>query len=56
MTDARVKVQKVILDWVPCIYYLVQFKKVKKATIQAFINLDSKIYAISLVYAKQLSF
>ena len=46
--------QKVILDSVPCIHYLMQFRKDKRATIWALIDLDSNINAMTPVYAKQL--
>ena len=46
--------QEIILDRVSCIHYLVQFQKDKRATIQALIDLDSKINAMTPVYAKQL--
>ena len=43
-----------ILDWLPCIYYQVQFRKDKKATIQALIDLGSKVNAITLADTKQI--
>ena len=43
-----------ILDRFSCIYYPVQFRKDKKATIWALINPRSKLNAITLAYAKQL--
>ena len=47
--------QKVIvLDRMPCIYYLVQFQKNKGATIWALINSNSNINAMIPVYVKQL--
>ena len=54
VTEASKKAQKVILDQVSCIYYLVQFQKDKGATIQAFIDLDSKINTMTPAYAKEL--
>ena len=36
------------------IYYLVQFWKDKKATIQVLINLSTKVNTMTLAYAKQL--
>ena len=54
MTEASKEAQEVILDQVPCIHYPVQFCKDKGATIWALINSDSKVNAMSLVYAKQL--
>ena len=47
--------QKVNLDQVPCIYYLVQFRKNKRATIWALIDLGNKVNAMTPAYAKQLS-
>ena len=54
MTKASKEAQEVILNRLPCIYYLVQFRKDKGATIQALINLDSKVNMMTLAYAKQL--
>ena len=54
VTEASKKAQEVILDKVPCIHYLVQFQKDKKATIQALINLNSKANKMTPAYAKQL--
>ena len=54
VTEASKEAQEVILDRVPCIYYLVQFQKDKGVTIQALIDLDSKVNAMTLAYAKQL--
>ena len=56
VTKASKEAQEVILDWVPCIHYLVQFRKDKRATIWALIHLGSKVNAMTLVYAKQLGF
>ena len=57
MTGASKEAQKVIvLDRVPCIYYPVQFQKDKGATIQALIDLGSKVNAMTLAYARQLGF
>ena len=50
------KAQKVILDRVCCIYFLVQFWKDKKAIIQVLINLNSKVNIITLAYAKRPGF
>ena len=44
----------IVLDWVPCIHYPVQFQKDKGATIWALIDLRSKVNAMTLAYAKQL--
>ena len=46
------KVQKLILDQVPCIHYLVQFRKNKKATIWALINLITKVIAMNSAHDK----
>ena len=54
MTEASKEAQKVILDWVPCIHYPVQFQKDKRATIWALIDLGSKVNAMTPAYAKQL--
>ena len=43
-----------IVNWVLCIYYLVQLRKDKGVTIWALINLDSKVNAMTPAYAKQL--
>ena len=52
VTEASKKAYEVILNWVPCIYYPVQFQKNKGATIQALINLNSKVNTITPAYAK----
>ena len=54
MTQATQKGKKVILDQVPCIHYLVQFWKNKRATIWALIDSGSKINSMTPVYAKKL--
>ena len=55
VTGASKEAQEVIvLDRVSCIYYPVQFRKDKGATIWALINSGSKINAITPAYAKQL--
>ena len=60
MTDASKEAQitqitqKVVLDRVFCIHYQVQFRKNKKATIQALINSSSKINTMILAYASKL--
>lgn len=55
MTGTNKETQKMILDRVFYIYYLVQFQK-NKLLIQALINSGSKIDAMTLAYAKQLDF
>ena len=55
MTEASKEAQEVIvLDQVPCIHYLVQFRKNNGATIQALIDSGSEVNAITPAYAKQL--
>ena len=54
VTQATQEGKKVILNQVSCIYYLVQFRKDKRATIQALIDFGSKVNAITLAYAKKL--
>ena len=56
VTEASKEAQEVTLDRVPCIHYLVQFRKNKEATIWALINSASKVNAITPAYAKQLGF
>ena len=56
VTGASKETQKVIvLDQIPCIYYLVEFQK-DKATIQALIDSGSKANAMTPAYTKQLGF
>ena len=45
-----------ILNRVSYIHYPLQFRKGKRATIQALINLGSKVNAMTPAYAKQLGF
>ena len=55
VTGASKEPQKVIvLDRMPCIYYPVQFRKDKGATIWALIDSASKVNAMTPAYAKQL--
>ena len=57
MTGASKEAQEVIvLDWVPCIYYPVQFQQDQRATIQVLSNYGSKVNVMTLAYAKQLGF
>ena len=54
---ASKKVPKMILDLISYIYYTVQFRKDKEmATIQALINSNIEVNAITPAYAKQLGF
>ena len=46
MTGAK-ETQEVILDWVPYIYFALQFRKNKKPTIQALIHSSSKVNIIN---------
>ena len=46
--------QEVILDRVSCIHFPVQFRKDKKVTIQALIDLGSKVYIMTPAYTKWL--
>ena len=46
--------QEVALDRVLYLYYLVQFRKNKRAIIWALINFGSEINTITLAYAKKL--
>ena len=48
--------KNVILDWVPCIHYPVQFRKNKEATIQVLIDSGSEVNVMTPAYAKILSF
>lgn len=45
------KKDDVALDWVPCIYYLIRFKKNE---VQALINSGNEINMITLVYILKL--
>ena len=56
VTDTKIEVQKVILKQIFYIYYPVQFQNNKKAPIQALINLNNKINAMTLASTKQPSF
>ena len=44
----------ILLDWLPCIHYQVQFQKDQEPTIWALIDLGSEINTMTLAYAKQL--
>ena len=52
VTQITQKRKKVILDRVPYIHYPIQFRKNKETIIQALIDPDSKVNAITLAYAK----
>ena len=53
VTSASKEASKMILGWVPYIYYPFQFWK-DKATIQTLINLGSEVNVMTPAYAKQL--
>ena len=53
VTQATEEGKEVILDWVPCIHYQVQFRK-DKETIQALINSGSEVNTMTPAYAKKL--
>ena len=44
---------KKTLEYIPCIYYLVQFKK-HTMRVKALIHLESEVNAISPIYTKKL--
>ena len=54
MTDAGKKAPKVVLNWVPCIHYPVQFQKDKEETIRALINSGREVNAMTPAYAMKL--
>ena len=54
VTQVTQKTPEVILDQVPYIHYLVQFRKNKRATIQALINSGNEINMMALAYAAKL--
>ena len=54
VTQVIHKGKKVILDQVPCIYYLVQFQNNKKTTIWVLMNSDSEVNAMTPAYVKKL--
>lgn len=56
MTGTSKKVQKMTLNQIPYIYYLVQFQKGKKEVIRALINFGSKINTIIPTYISKLCF
>ena len=53
MASASKEALKVILDWVPCVYYPVQFRK-DKEIIQALISFSSEVNAMTSAYTKKL--
>ena len=56
VTGASKEAQEmIVLDWVPCIHYPVQYHK-DKATIQALLDSSSEVNAMTPAYAKQLGF
>ena len=56
MTDVSKEALEVIMNWIACIHYLIQFQKDKEATIWALIDVGSKINAISPAYISKLDF
>ena len=54
VTGASKEAPEVVLDRVPCIYYLVQFRKDKEKTIRALIDFGSEVNAMTPAYAKKL--
>ena len=56
MTGISKEALKMILDWISCIYYLVEFQKDKGATIWALIDSDSKVNVMILAYGSILGF
>ena len=54
MTGA-IKKDEVVLERVPCIYYLLHFRKDKENKVQVLINLGSEINAMTPAYASKLS-
>ena len=54
VTQVTQETPEVILDRVPCIYYPVQFRKNKSATIQALIDSGSEVNAMAPAYAAKL--
>ena len=53
MIVASKEALEMIVDWVPCIHYLVQFRK-DKETIWALIDSNNEVYAMTPAYAKKL--
>ena len=56
VTQVTPEKKEVILDWVLCIYYPVQFRKNKRRTIRALIDSGSEVNTMTLAYTKKLSF
>lgn len=48
------KEDEVILERVPCVYYLLRFCKDKENKVQALINLGSEVNAMTLAYSSKL--
>ena len=53
MTGVSKEASEVILDWVPCIHYPIQFRK-DKETIRTLINSGDEVNAMTPTYAKKL--
>ena len=56
VTGASEKALEMILDWISCIHYSMQFWKNKRETVWALIDFVNKINVMTLAYAKQLGF
>ena len=55
VTSISKEAPKLILDQIPCIYYLMQFQK-EKEVIKSLLNSGSKVNAMILANARQLGF
>ena len=53
MAGASMKDKLLVLDWVPCIHYLIWFKK-SEVQVQALIDSGSKVNTITLGYSSKL--
>lgn len=53
LTEAN-KNDKIVLEKAPCIYYQLHFRKDKENEVQALINSDSKVNAMTLTYETKL--
>ena len=53
MAGASIEDNPLALDWVPCICYPIRFKK-NEVQVQALLNSDSEVNAITLEYASKL--
>ena len=55
MTSTKEAPNVRVLDWVPCIYYQVQFQKDKSRDVLTLLDSESKVNAMTPAYAAQLS-